>query len=344
MDTTLPTTLEVNEFIDSYHTLSSLTFAGIDLSYSVDFGFDLLDTFISQTGLSESMKKYLISDEIFKKYLPSKEEYQTKDFFVGIEGIVSDSFNAICNFFKKLVQSIKDFISKLFNMIFNITRTNENNLHKLHTIFKTKQSDLGKITASSNIPESLLVIDTFTNCKDVIDLLMKFDLSKLEHQVIAALDDKINPDQITETLNYERVLGKSYIELLSKIGISFGDDNLAIFETVFKSRTDTSTIHDLGYSYETLLDINKILTRHLTPMKQRMDILSKVLDKITVNLNKLKLKITSDHVDQKSEYILKTLPKDITKLIGIYQKVSLAILTYEMKFSEILVSLAKDLK
>ena len=337
-----PTSLEVEEFIDSYTQLTDICFMGNDLSYLGDFSTGLYSLIRGQENLSVGMENILKNDAVFINYLPKSEKLTTKDYLVGIENAITDVFSAICNFFKRLSQGLIDFIKKLFSLRRNISETNTENIKRLKPYFDKFQDSLNSIPASTVIPHSTELEKILSKTQSVTSNMLKLDISSLDKEVLAVLSGK--EDTKDFNINYEKLLGSKYVEILKSIGIDFQED-MPVFESVFVNTKTSSSIGRLGYNYGELVSLNNILIKQIDPLQSHLQKLTKTLEQISNVLTKLENRISEDEKNNdKYTPILKTLPNEVSKLIGLFQKISLASLTYEYKLSEVITCLFNDFR
>lgn len=337
-----PTSNEVEEFIDSYTQLTDICFMGADLAYLGDFSTGLYSLIHGQENLSVGMEHILKNDTIFYKYLPTTQNPTVKDYLVGVENVITDVFSAICNFFKRLSQGLTDFIKKLFSLRKNISETNTENIKRLKPYFDRYQDKLNSIPASSVIPHITDLEKILDHTQKITSNMLKLDVSSLDAQVLSVLGGKEDIENFT--INYEKLLGSKYVEVLKSIGIDFQED-MPVFESVFVETKTSSSVGRLGYNYSELVSLNNILIKQIDPLQSHLQKLTKTLEQISNVLTKLQNKIDDDQKNSdKYTPILKTLPNEVSKLIGLFQKISLASLTYEYKLSEVITCLFNDFR
>lgn len=338
----VPTSYAVESFISSCVELSDLCGDGLDLSDLGQYSCALCDMFVKNGDLSTGIKKLLHTDEIFVGYFSTKILQSGEDYWAGIEGLITDIFRAICDFFKRLVANLWDFIKKIFSLRKNIFSSNENNLKKLKPLFDKHQNNLGKIPANSAIPAYSTFKNTLDKLNEVIVSLNRVDLRRLDTQ-LTQLIAKDDVDVELLDVDYESILGKSYIEDLQAIGIAF-DNELPVFESVFAKVSTSSTVGELGYSYESLTDLHRIGSRVIDPLKIQMEKLTKILGNVSSSLARLNNKLTPDQKSSdKYKTLLETMPPKITRLISLYQKIGVAIVTYESKIADVIRLMYSDM-
>jgi len=332
----------IENFIHSCTKLTDICFDVDELRSIGQFCVDVRETFRIQGDLSPGMKQLLNTDVVFNRYLPLKESLTKTDYATGIENIVTDIFKAICNFFKRIVTGLWDFIKKVFGLQKTTSEINEKNLKLLRPYYEKHKSKLDSIPASSTIPSHSLALSTLDKLHTVILKLTKMDINRLSDQI----HNLIKPDaSITKIeIDYEAILGKTYVSDLKEIGITFEND-LPVFETVYADVSTNSTIGKLGYDYASLTELNRVLGRSIIPLKSQMEKVVKTLDKISNELTQLSHKASKDDSNaDKYKEILEMLPTQITRLVGLFQKISLAIVTYETKTSDIIRCIYEDFR
>lgn len=332
----------IENFIHSCTELTNICFDVDELRSLGQFCVDVRETFRVQGDLSPGMKHLLNTDVVFSRYLPLKESLTKSDYAVGIENIVVDIFKAICNFFKRIVTGMWDFIKKVFGLQKKTAEINEKNLKLLRPYFEKHKSKLDEIPASSTIPKCSLALSTLEKLHEVILRVTKMDINRLSDQIHSL----IKPDaSITSIeIDYSAILGKTYVSDLKDIGITF-DGDAPVFETIYADVSTNSTLGKLGYDYSSLTELNRVLTRSIIPLKSQMEKVAKTLDKISSELTQVSHKAAKDESgSDKYKEILETLPLQITKLVGLFQKISLAIVTYETKTSDIIRCIYEDFR
>lgn len=332
----------IENFIYSCTELTDICFNVEELRSLGQFCVDVRETFKVQGDLSPSMKQLLNTDVVFSRYLPMIDTPTKNDYFAGIENIVVDIFKAICNFFKRIVTGMWDFIKKVFSLQKKTAEVNEKNLKLLRPYFEKHGHKLDKIPASSSIPKHGLALATLQRLHEVILKLTKMDINRISDQIHKLI--KPEGSVTTIEIDYVSILGKAYVSDLKEIGITF-DNESPVFETIYADVSTSSTIGGLGYDYASLIELNRVLIRSILPLKSQMERVVKTLDKISSELTQLSHKASKDDSNSdKYKEILETLPMQVTKLVGLFQKISLAIVTYETKTSDIIRCIYEDFR
>lgn len=337
-----PPMYAIENFIQSCTELTDVCFEAEDLVHIGKFCLDVRETLKIQGDLSFGMKQLLNNDIIFQKYLPPHLNLTTIDYSVGIENIVTDIFKAICNFFKRLVTGLWDFIKKIFGLHKTTSEVNSKNIGLLKPYYDKYRSKLDEIPASSSIPDYKLASGTLDKLQSLILQLTKMDINRLHDQIHELIQNNSQVSKIE--IDYSTILGKNYVEELKQLGITFIDD-APVFESIYLNISTSSTIGKLGYDYHSLTELNRILTRSILPLKSQMEKIVKSLDKISNELVQISHKVSKEESSaEKYKEILETLPQQITKLVGLFQKISLAVVTYETKTSDIIRCIYEDFR
>lgn len=337
-----PPIYTIENFIQSCTGLSDVCFEAEDLTHLGKFCLDVKETLKVQGDLSTGMKHLLNNDTIFQQYLPPKLNLTTVDYSVGIENIVTDIFKAICNFFKRLVTGLWDFIKKVFGLQKTTSEVNAKNLKLLKPYYDKYRSRLDEIPASSSIPTYKLASGTLDTLQTIILHLTKMDINRLHDQIHSLVQSDTSVSKIE--VDYSVILGKNYVADLKNIGITFIDE-VPVFESIYTNISTSSTIGKLGYDYHSLTELNRILMKSIVPLKSQMEKIVKSLDKISNELVQISHKVSKEESSaEKYKEILETLPQQITRLVGLFQKISLAVVTYETKTSDIIRCIYEDFR
>ncbi len=335
-------TASIEDVVDSTVSLSNTCSMGIDLS---DIGAQYAEVLMvlkKDRTVSPGIERFLKNDREFHLYMDENPQYRYDEVLGAVEGIVSDIFTMIYNFFKRLTMGLWDFIRKTFGLTKNVRATNEGNLRKLRPLFDKHRGDLDKIKISETVPARRDVEHVLNMIDATMQKLLKFDVSKLDRQVSEILDG--GNTKVEMKLDYASILGEKYTDDLKVIGISFEED-LPIFESVFTNTKTSSTIGELGYDYTEILDLLRIMEKHIAPFKGQMEKMTRSLDKVTNDITKLKQKFKDDDA-QKEQYqeVLENLPKEVSQLVGLFHKLSTAILAYSYKIADIVKCVYEALK
>lgn len=331
----------IDDFVCCYQELNEVCLTGIDLSDINEMVVTLQES-VKAKYVPAGLEFFIRNDEVFSYYLPLGEVTTLSEYEAATEGIVKDVFTAIFNFFKRLVLGVKDFIKKLFGLKNTVTAMNESGIRQLRPVFEKYQPELSKIKASSQIPPKRDMEKVLVTLERLMRSVSQINVTDMEDQVNKILDGK--SDTVTFEVNYEKAFGKNYVEDFKLVGISFEED-IPSFTSVFTDTQTDSTIGGLGYNYSELLELIKINEKQIQPLKSQMMRMSSVLEKITNNIARLKLKLSDDEENsERFKEVLENLPRTVSKLVSTFHKISGASLAYEYKMADIIKCLREDFK
>lgn len=330
----MPEAVGLDDVIDIHSHLSDLCFSGMDLAELGSHYSAVLNDFRQYGRLSPAAERFVLNDDQFLEYLRTPNSKSPQDVLYAVEGIVKDIFTAIFNFLKRIVTGLWDFIRKIFGLQKNVKASNESNIKKLRPLFDKYQSDLDKIKLPESVPHMSKVEGVLHKLESILREVVKFDVTKLDSQVNAILDGK--SEEADFQIDFAKIIGPNYVDDLNDVGISLEED-LPVFESVFNIATTDSTIRGLGYNYSEIVHLLGINEKGIHPLRTQMEKMTKTFEKITNNISKLKNKLQNDDsAKEKYQGVLEVLPKEISKITGLYHKLATACLAYEYKMADII--------
>jgi hypothetical protein len=179
--------------------------------------------------------------------------------------------------------------------------------------------------------------------KELMSDLCKFPIHELNASVANVLDG--NSNTVTFEINYSKLLGSNYIEKLSSIGIEFDEDDSPIFSTTLDTSYGSErSISELGYHAHELEELVDLTTIQISSMHDQLFKIQKILESIVFKITKLQNTNTDLTKEENYKEVFATLPKEVSKLVGIYHKITSAKLAYTYVVTSVISSIIEALE
>jgi len=328
--------MDQDYFIESSQLMHRICLEGILLGNHASTLFEMCSS--RSNGMISSSFESLVRYTTYNEELIYSSVTDPQYLLMAKEGIVQDIIQGILNFFKRIWNSMKDFVKRAYSFNAQTMRDNKSTLDRLKAKMR-KHDNVDGVKVPPVVPPIRVYETLFDNLNNVMEDMAKFDMRTLSMQVDAVLDGKTTSTKFS--LTYENILGAKYVDKLSSVGVVFEEES-PIFKSVITSdRQSESTIGELGYDIVSLERLTVALNRNLKNLFDQMNRLVTILGNIVNKLTKLRLSKLDDSVKNKYDDIFAEFPKELSKIISLYHKVMSAYTAYDHNFGNTLTLLGK---